>query len=56
LDKSPGVEVYHLNGLYRHGILLGPLLGKSAALMLLGKDRLPETAKFVLPSPIQRAQ
>lgn len=56
LDKSPDGEVYHLNGLYRHGILLGPLLGKSAALMLLGQDRLPETAPFVLPSTLAQIQ
>jgi glycine oxidase len=49
LGQERGTSIFHLNGLYRHGILLGPLLGKSAALMLLGQDRLPETASFILP-------
>ena len=46
LAQEPGRSIFHLNGLYRHGILLGPILGKSAALMLLGKERLPETQSF----------
>lgn len=48
LGREERGEVYHLNGLYRHGILLGPLMGKSAALMLLGQERLPETVPFSL--------
>ncbi len=50
LDQVPGQPIFHLNGLYRHGILLGPILGKSAALLMLGSDRLPETQPFVMPS------
>jgi glycine oxidase len=46
LLQEPGRPIFHLNGLYRHGILLGPLMGKSAALMLLGRERLPETEPF----------
>lgn len=38
VDQEPKKEVYHLNGLYRHGILLGPLMGKAMTqLMLTGK-------------------
>jgi glycine oxidase len=55
LDQEPGKPIFHLNGLYRHGLLLGPIMGKSAALMLLGKDRLPETAAFTLPIPMTNA-
>lgn len=35
LDKEAGGKVVHLNGLYRHGILLGPLMGRAAARLLL---------------------
>jgi glycine/D-amino acid oxidase-like deaminating enzyme len=48
LMQEAGLPIFHLNGLYRHGILLGPILGKSAALMLMGRDRLPETRAFTL--------
>lgn len=51
LGQEEGKPIFHLNGLYRHGILLGPLLGKSAAQLLLGQDRLPETTDFILPKP-----
>jgi glycine oxidase len=51
LDQLAGKPIFHLNGLYRHGILLGPLLGKSAALLMLGGDRLPETRPFIIPRP-----
>lgn len=50
LDKEKGTQVYHLNGLYRHGILLGPLLGKSAALLMLGMEGLEQTKAFILPA------
>jgi glycine oxidase len=42
LEKEPGIPVFHLNGLFRHGILLGPLMGKSAAAWMLGGQKLPE--------------
>lgn len=48
LAQEPGRPIFHLNGLYRHGILLGPLMGKSAARILLGQERLPETHPFDL--------
>lgn len=48
LAQEHHLPIYHLNGLYRHGILLGPLLGKSAARLLLGQERLPETKPFDL--------
>lgn len=48
LGQEPGRPLYHLNGLYRHGILLGPLLGKAAAHLLLRDERLPEVADFGL--------
>ncbi len=48
LAKEKDSPIFHLNGLYRHGILLGPVLGKSAARLLLGLERLPETQPFDL--------
>jgi glycine oxidase len=56
LAQERDSPIFHLNGLYRHGILLGPLMGKSAAKMLLGQERLPETRPFDLalaPKSIQ---
>jgi len=39
--RHPTHEVYYLNGLYRHGILLGPLMGQAAA-QLIHKGTLPD--------------
>jgi glycine oxidase len=47
LAREKGRPIYHLNGLYRHGILLGPLMGKAAALMLMGQPPLPEVKPFL---------
>lgn len=52
LGQEPGRPLYHLNGLYRHGILLGPILGKAAARLLLHGERLPEVAEFGLDRPL----
>jgi glycine oxidase len=51
LDRQPGTQVYHLNGLYRHGILLGPIMGKAAATLLLKGERLPEVVEFGFDRP-----
>lgn len=48
LDREPKREVYHLNGLYRHGILLGPLMGKAAAQLMLHGTRMEEVKPFTL--------
>jgi glycine oxidase len=48
LGQEGSTPIYHLNGLYRHGILLGPILGKAAAHLLLRGERLPEVADFGL--------
>ncbi len=45
-DREGESPVFHLNGLYRHGILLSPLLGKAMAELILTGKRLPETAHF----------
>ena len=50
LDQQPGTPVFYLNGLYRHGILLGPLMGKSAAGLMIQGTRLPETQSFQFPA------
>jgi glycine oxidase len=50
LDQQPGAPVFYLNGLYRHGILLGPLMGKSAASLMMHGTRLPETQSFQFPA------
>lgn len=46
LDREAGTQIYHLNGLYRHGILLGPLMGKAAAELMLSGNRMAEVAGF----------
>ena len=46
IDQEPGTEVYHVNGLYRHGILLGPLAGSAAAQLMLKGTRMPEIENF----------
>lgn len=46
IDQEAGRPIFHLNGLYRHGILLGPLAGKAMAKLILEGKRLPETASF----------
>lgn len=46
VDEYQGI--YYLNGLYRHGILMGPLLGKAMAELIYSGKRLPETKSFVL--------
>jgi glycine oxidase len=51
LDREGSSPVYHLNGLYRHGILLGPILGKAVARLLLHGERLPEVHEFGLDRP-----
>jgi glycine oxidase len=49
LDYLPGTpQVLVLNGLYRHGILLGPLMGKATAHLIGTGQRLPEVAAFTL--------
>lgn len=48
IGAEPGSPVYHINGLYRHGILLGPLLGKSLASLLLGNSPSKEVKPFIL--------
>ncbi len=45
-DREGGSPVYHLNGLYRHGILLSPLLGKAMSELILNGIRLPEIDSF----------
>ncbi|MEM0996126.1 MAG: FAD-dependent oxidoreductase [Bacteroidota bacterium] len=45
--RIPGA--YHLNGLFRHGILLGPLFGRAAARLILDGSHPPEVAEFGLP-------
>ena len=49
LDKEPNREVYHLNGLYRHGVLLGPLVGKAMADLVLTGKKSPEVQPFGFP-------
>lgn len=44
IHQHTPLQVYSLNGLYRHGILLGPLMGQAAASTLLGKP-LPPTVQ-----------
>jgi glycine oxidase len=46
VDEHQGV--YYINGLYRHGLLLGPLLGKAMAELITTGNRLPETETFIL--------
>ena len=47
-DREGDSPVYHLNGLYRHGILLSPLLGKAMTELILHGRRLPEVENFRL--------
>lgn len=51
-DKEAGREIYHLNGLYRHGILLSPLLAKSMADLMLSGIKHPLIEAFHLPDPL----
>lgn len=46
-ETAPGI--WHLNGLYRHGILLGPLLGTAAAAVLTGQSVPTAAQPFVTP-------
>lgn len=46
LGKEKGREIYHLNGLYRHGILLSPICGKAIAELISHQYILPEVAGF----------
>jgi glycine oxidase len=52
LSRLPIVDVYqgiyYINGLYRHGLLLGPLLGKAMAELVTTGKRLAETESFIL--------
>ncbi|MBL0019481.1 MAG: glycine oxidase ThiO [Bacteroidetes bacterium] len=46
IGKEQGREVYHLNGLYRHGILLSPLMGKAMADLVQNRKLSPDFAAF----------
>lgn len=46
IDREPDRPIYHINGLYRHGILLSPLAGKAIATLMLENHRLPEIEEF----------
>lgn len=46
IGKENGSEIYHLNGLYRHGILLSPICGKAMAELISNQYILPEVASF----------
>ena len=48
LDKLPDSEVYILNGLYRNGILLAPLMGKATAEFMVHNHRTPLIESFSL--------
>lgn len=52
LSRLPIVDeyqgIYYINGLYRHGLLLGPLLGKAMAELVTTGKRIPETESFIL--------
>lgn len=49
IDGEPGNRVFHLNGLYRHGILLGPLAGKAMEHLVNTGRRMPEIESFRIP-------
>lgn len=49
VDREADRPVYHINGLYRHGILLAPLLGKALAELIATGQRLPEVEDFRMP-------
>ena len=46
IGKEQGREVYHLNGLYRHGILLSPLMGKAMADLVQNRKLSTDFAAF----------
>jgi glycine oxidase len=50
VDREGDTKVYHVNGLFRHGILLGPLLGLAAAELILTGRRMPEIESFRIPA------
>lgn len=45
-DQEEDLPIYHLNGLYRHGILLSPLLGKAMTELILTGKRMVEIEPF----------
>lgn len=47
-DQEKNLPIYHLNGLYRHGILLSPLLGKAMTELILTGKRMAEIDPFRL--------
>jgi len=47
-DREGDLPIYHLNGLYRHGILLGPLLGQAMSELVLHDRRMSEVEAFKL--------
>jgi len=49
IDKLPDSPVYVVNGLYRHGILLAPLIGSAAATLIHSGERLPWIESFRFP-------
>ncbi len=49
LDREAGRPIFHLNGLYRHGILLGPLLGEALAHLIMTGERRSEVESFRFP-------
>ncbi len=44
VQRHPTLNLVWVNGLYRHGILLSPLMGRAAAWALLGRALPPEVA------------
>lgn len=48
IDREGDTPVFHVNGLYRHGILLGPLAGKAIAKLILEGEKMPEIEPFGL--------
>ncbi len=45
-DQEGQLPIFHVNGLYRHGILMSPLLGKGITELILQGKRLPEIEPF----------
>lgn len=50
IDREGQHNIYHVNGLFRHGILLGPLAGKAAAELILHGIRMKEIESFRMPA------
>lgn len=49
IDKDPDHEIYYINGLYRHGVLLSPLAGKAISVLIHENRRLDEILHFRIP-------